>query len=349
MKKVKLSYGEIGRFCQEMAYLMHAGIRTADALALLADDEERTEIKTTLSAMAERVDRGESLTESFSAAGCFPEYICSMVGAGEKSGRTEEALSSLAENCEQRAELDRRLRSALLYPSVLLLIMLAVIAVLLIYVLPIFNDVYAQLGSTLTGVAGGLLRFGQVLGTLAPVLLAVFGAAVVILTLFAFSAEFRDAMLSRWQRRGGGDKGLSGKLNKARFAQAMSMCFGSGMPLESAIRHSAKLLPEASAMNGQSDKCLELMAQGQGLAQSLLGSGLLPASECRLLEAGVRGGAGERAMEQIAQHLTEDAEAAVDEAISRVEPTMVVITSVLVGAMLLSVMLPLINIMSAIA
>ena len=346
---IKLNYDEMGRFCQELAYLLHAGIRTADSITLLADDEVRPEVKAMLSGMAEIVDKGGRLEEAFVAAGCFPDHVCSMIGAGEGSGRVEEALDSLAENCASRAALDRRLRSALLYPSVLLLIMLKVIGVLLRYILPIFNDVYAQLGSALTGVAGGLLGFGQALGSIAPALLAVFALVVLALVLFAVYEPFRSGLLARWQSSGGGDKKLAGMINKARFAQAMSMCFGSGMPLESAITQAAKLLPEKSSMRGKSEKCLELLAAGEGLAPSLLRSELLPAAECRLLEAGVRGGAGERAMEQIARHLTEDSDAAIDETVSRIEPTMVVISSVLIGVILLSVMLPLINIMSAIA
>lgn len=346
---IKMNYDEMGRFCQELAYLLHAGVRTADALTLLAVDETRPDVKAVLANMSQRVDSGERLEEAFIAESCFPDYLCRMIGAGESSGRVEEALSALAENCGNRAALDRRLRSALLYPSVLLLIMLAVIGVLLIYVLPVFNDVYSQLGSSLTGVAGGLLGFGKLLGSMAPALLAVFAAAVLLLALFALYEPFRASVLARWQTADGGDRKLTGKINRARFAQAMSMCFGSGMPLENAITQAAKLLPEKSSLRDKSGKCLELLDSGIGLAPSLLDSGLLPAPECRLLEAGIRSGSGERAMDQIARHLTEESDTAIDETVSRVEPTMVVISSLLIGVILLSVMLPLINIMSAIA
>lgn len=90
-------------------------------------------------------------------------YVYGLLAVGERSGRTEEALSSLAAYYENRVRLDRRLRFILLYPAILLLIMLAVLVVLLTQVLPVFNDVYANLGSRLSGLAGGLLALDRVL------------------------------------------------------------------------------------------------------------------------------------------------------------------------------------------
>lgn len=88
--------------------------------------------------------------------------------------------------------------------------------------------------------------------------------------------------------------------------------------------------------------------EGTPLAQAMSQSGVLPRAQCRLLELGLRSGSGDSAMEQIARQLSEESEMALEETVGRVEPTLVVITSVLVGLILLSVMLPLMHIMTAI-
>ena len=94
--------------------------------------------------------------------------MADLAEVGERSGRMEESLTALADYYDERCRMERRLRSALLYPAVILLLMLVVMVVLLTKVLPVFNDVYASLGGRLTGVAGGLLALGQALDAALP-------------------------------------------------------------------------------------------------------------------------------------------------------------------------------------
>ena len=347
MEKTMLSSALVAELCSELQYQLHAGIGNADALANICEDVSEKRYKEILRSMSEKADEGESLSAIFREAGCFPDYLSNMTEAGEKSGRVEEALKAVATASENRASLDRKMKSALLYPAILLLIMLVVIGVLLIYVLPIFDEVYAQLGSGLTGIAGGLLGFGKALGSITPVLAGLFVLIVLLLAAFAISDSFREKLLNFWWRRKG-TKGVSGKLGRARFAQVLSMCMNSGLPVDDAIESASTMLTEFPAAVKSAEKCLEMLNTGSSLSAALGESGLLPKSQCRLLEAGIRGGAGEQAMEQVAARMTDEGEAALEESIGKIEPTIVIISSVLVGVILLAVMLPLINIMGAI-
>ena len=347
MKNYLLSNEDMSAVCTGLGYMLHAGIGNADALTLLAEDETRPAMKSVLEQMAKNADEGMELSDIFGAAGCFPGYVVKMLAVGEKTGRTEEALQALAATCDRRDSMEKRLKSALLYPSILLLIMLAVITVLLVYVLPIFNSVYAQLGGSLSGVAGGLLSFGQALGKFMPVLIIIFVFAVVFLALFTVLPGFRDELISAWQKKRG-DKGVAGKMAAATFAQALSLAMNSGMNIEDAVAGAAELVLDNAGYRERADKCAAMLSEGQSTADSLRESGLIPPSRCRILEAGIRSGSGETAMDAIAEKLTEESELAMEDAISRVEPAMVIITSVLVGVIIISVMLPLINIMSAI-
>ena len=155
-----LSNEEISSLCLELSLLFHAGVGAGDALSLLAEESDK-KYRDFLGNMARQVDDGRSLSQALREAGRFPAYVCGLVEVGERTGKTEEALSALSTYYENRVRLNRRLRSALLYPAVMLGLMLVVIAVLLIQVLPIFDDVYASLGSRLTGVAAGLLTMGR--------------------------------------------------------------------------------------------------------------------------------------------------------------------------------------------
>ena len=333
MSKKMLTNSEISAFCLGLSLLIHSGVGVGDGLALLAEEES--------------ADSGVSLAEAVKTSGRFPGYVCGLLEVGEKSGRTEEALSALARYYEDRARLDHQIKTALLYPAILLVIMLAVIAVLLIRVLPVFNEVYAYLGASLTGIAGGLLSLGRALDAAMPVLLVILGIVVVLIILFAAVPAFREKLTGFWRRRMG-DKGVSKKINTACFAQSLSMGLSSGLPLEEALSLAGSLLDDVPAAKARCEDCQKRIESGESLSAAMKASGALPNTECRLLELGLRSGTGDAAMEQIARRLSEESEIALEESVARVEPALVMVTSALVGIILLAVMLPLMNIMTSI-
>ena len=243
--------------------------------------------------------------------------------------------------------MERRLRSALLYPAVMLLLMLAVIVILLARVLPVFDEVYASLGGQLTGVAGGLLALGRALDAAMPVLCVLLGLIVVFLAAFAAVSSFRERIMTLW-RRTLGDKGISRMMQTARFAQALSMGLSSGLPLEEALTLAGQLQKDIPAAQARCQDCLDRLERGEDLASALNGSGVLPKASCRLVALGQRSGTGDTVMEEVARRLSEESEYALETRVGQVEPALVLVTSLLVGAILLSVMLPLMNIMTAI-
>jgi len=340
--KNQVSKEEIASLCLELSLLLHAGVEMGSALYLLAEENPQGALLTTL---AQQVDAGASLHDALRESGAFPAYVCGLIEVGERTGRTEEALAALSRYYEDRVRLNRRVQSALLYPAVMLALMLIVIGVLLVKVLPIFDDVYASLGGRLDGIAGGLLTLGRGLERAMPVLWVLLAVVAAIACAYALSESFRARLLGAWQRRWG-DQGISRKLNNARLAQAMAMGMASGLPLEEAVALTAGLLE-----GGAKERCLDCqhrLEEGETLSGALKSSGLLPPSQCRLLELGQRSGAGDASMEKIAHDLTEESEAALDALVGRVEPALVLVCSLLVGLILLSVMLPLMNIMAAI-
>ena len=346
MKGQTLSAEVLSGLCLGLSLLLHAGVGLGDALTLLSE-EDGTEHRALLARMAEQVDEGASLASAMGETGRFPAYVRGLVEVGERTGRTEEALSALSRYYEERMRMGRRIRSALLYPAVMLLLMLVVIGVLLVKVLPIFDDVYASLGGRLTGAAAGLLVLGRWLDRVMPALWLLLAAAAVLLAAFSVSPALRERAAALWRRKWG-DSGISRKMSDARLAQAMAMGMSSGMPLEEAVELASGLLDGLPRAQARCGDCRARLERGDGVGQAMRESGLLPAASCRLLELAQRGGSGDSAMERIAAGLREDSEAALEDRVSRVEPALVLVCSVLVGLILLSVMLPLMHIMSAI-
>lgn len=328
----------------ELSMLLHAGVGVSDALDLLAKEKDYASL---LGDMARWADDGTSLAECFKRSGKFPSYVCGLVEVGERAGRTEEALLSLSRYYESRVRMDRRVRSALLYPAVMLVLMLVVIGVLLVKVLPIFDDVYASLGGQLTGVAGGLLVIGRWLDQAMPVIWAILAVLVVFFFAFAAIGGFRAKVLAFWRSRRG-DKGLFRQMNTARLVQALSMGMSSGLGAEESLSLAAELLTDVPDAKERCLACLARLEQGENFGEAMNSSGLLSPSSVRFLELGQRSDAMDSAMEKLAEDLTEESEYAIEAMVGRIEPALVLVCSLLVGLILLSVMLPLMHIMSAI-
>ncbi len=348
MKNLKLSHEQLGFFCRSLGQMYHAGIIAADALALMAEDESSPPEKKLLQNMSSRADEGLPLARVFREAGCFPEYMCSLMLVGERLGRSEDTLNALADYYQGRARLERELKNALLYPCVLLLVLLCVLVILLVWVLPIFNDVYARLGSSLSGLAGGLLAFGQVLRKAMPALCVLLAALLCLALALSVSDVLRERLLSAWRQKFG-DKGIGRKINGARFIQALAMGLSGGLTETEAAELAADLSKGNRGFQRRCGLCAEKLRAGDSLGSALAEAGMLSRAQCRLLETGKRAGNQARVMEQLAEKALEDTEHELAGIAGRVEPAVVILMSVLVGMILLSVMLPLMRIMAAIS
>ena len=340
------SYEDTAAFCRSLATLSHAGVSSADSLYLMADDAADEKEKQLLKDIASDADFGMAQSEAVRKSGEFPEFVPSMMAVGERTGHVEETMESLADYYEGQMRLDRQLKSAFLYPSILLLVMLAVLVVLLAYVLPVFSEVYARLGTGFSGFAGGLLSLGGILSKAMPVLCVVLCVLVAFLLAFALSERFRTGCIRRLNTLTG-EKGVSKANSSATFMQALSLGVSSGMATDEAVEL-AETLMDTPGAKARARECGNLLLDGSSLAEALQKTGFVNASEARILSAAYRSGAGDRALEHASAAAAEQSEEAVQKLLGRVEPAMVLTGAVLVGLILLSVMLPLLHIMSAI-
>lgn len=345
-KQTPESCADISALCRELALLLHAGAGVGDGLSMLAAEEPRRDRRAMLLGLADALDCGMPLSEALAETRRYPAYVTGLVAVGERTGKLEDALSALAVYYDHRDRTEDRVRRSLTYPLLLLVLMLIVIVVLLTKVLPVFDQVYASLGGSLTGLGGLLLTAGRGLNAAMPLLCALLAALILFAAAFFWWDGFRERLLMRWRKKHG-DKGVSRRIGDARFAQALAMGLQSGLPVEEALDLVAEMtdIPAAAA---RCRECRDRLSEGAELADALRGAGVLPFTACRLLALGARGGTSDTVMAEIAARLSRDADDALERQTARIEPALVLATSLLVGAILLTVMLPLTHIMAAI-
>lgn len=341
-----LDHQEISRLCRSMGLMLHGGVGLADGIFLLAR-EEQPPLGELLEAMGSQLDSGSSLSEAMENSRVFPEFVTGLVCIGEETGRVEEALNALAEDYEEQYRTERQIRAAVAYPGMIFVLMLAVIGVLLVQVLPVFDRVYASLGTRMTGAAAGLLYLGQLLKRLLPVLLLLLAALVLAAAAYRLVPAFRERVQRLFRSRFA-DMGIAWQFNNARFARGFAMGLSSGLTPEAAAEFAGKLLGQIPQADRRCKACIRALREGIPPEKAMEAAQLLSPARSRMLGLGIRGGSADTVMQTIADQMMDEARASLDAAVSRVEPVMVLAASALVGLILLAVMLPLVDILSVI-
>ena len=346
-RKARIPEQYLPVFCRELHQLVRSGIPAAEGLSLLREDETDPEVLSWLEELCKLTEEGAPLAEALTAAQAFPTYMTDMVSLAEQTGRLEDALLSLQRHYERQLRMKAEIRGAVTVPAVLLLVMIAVVILLITQVLPVFDRTFAQLGVSMGGVAAGMMRAGTALakaGTWIAALLAVMAAAALVIGLVP---DLREKFTAWFKYRHGG-RGVLGQLAASRFASSMAMATASGLSMDESVELAAKLCGGAREIDEKTAKCRAAIENGDSPADALAGCGMFTNRDCRLLKLAERTGNLPETLEDLAARQEEESLRRIDRAVGAIEPAIVVITSVLAGVILLSVMLPLMGLLSGI-
>ena len=347
MKRLRVPAQYLPIFCRELHQLVRTGIPLAEGLTMLREDETDPDTRSWLEALCRSTEEGLPLASALRETGAFPAYMTDMVSLAEETGRLEDVLLSLQRHYDRQLRMAADIRGAVAVPVTLFAVMVAVVILLVTQVLPVFDRVFAQLGVRMGAVATGMMNAGAVLakaGTgIAVVLVAAAAAALVVALVPALREKFAAGF-----RRSFGGRGILGQMAAARFASSMSMAVASGLSMEESVALSAKLCGGAREIDEKTEQCRKDIEEGGSPAVALAKSGLFSGRDCRLLKLAEQTGSLPDTLEDLAQRQEEESLRRIDRTVGAIEPAIVVITSALAGVILLSVMLPLMGLLSTI-
>ena len=341
-----LSATELSGFCAQMAMLLKAGIAAREGLAIMHDDISDNDSRLLLEQLSLRVEEGCPLSAAFEKSGVFPKYVVDMTEIGEQSGRLDEVLESLTAYYEREQSISTSIRNAVTYPLIMLGMMVTVIIVLAVRVMPIFNDVFAQLGAEMSAFAQGVMSFGNALGRSSTTIVAALAVLIVSVLFLRMTAKGRR-YLSLFFARFPLTKRLSMKIAVGRFAGAMALMLQSGLDPDQSLNLAGKLVNHPD-LTARIKECQNRVAAGSSFSDGLFSSKIFSGVYARMVSVGFRTGAADTIMRHLSDRSEEEIDAELNTLVSIVEPTLVAVLSVAVGLILLSVMLPLMGIMSTI-
>ena len=329
MKK-KLSNEELITFCGQMALILKSGISSLEGIYIMEDGDVQTEGREILKEIREELEMCGMLYPAMEKTGVFPEYALHMTEIGEQTGRLDETMEALAAY----------------YPVAMLGMLLVIVAVLFIKVMPVFEQVYMQLGQEMTGVARQLLNIGDWMRQSAIVLVVLAVVILIIVFFVIFYKKARIEFISKIQTIGFMKK-IAWKRARTRFAGGMAMALKSGLDMDESLSLSEKLT-DYEPLKMKIQQCQEQMKEGETFPKALKEAHIFDGMQERLMIIGYETGAVDEVMEQAADLYQKQLQDQIQKMIAALEPTLVGILCVIVGIILLSVMLPLVGIMAGI-
>ncbi len=344
MSEKKLSNEELFHFCEQFTIILRSGISINEGLYILSEDSTTEEGKAFLLGLNETLEMTGDFTTTLEESGVFPSSMISYVRLGERTGCLDEVFAILTHYYQQEIEMQTAIKSAVSYPLLMLGMMVAVIVILLIKVLPVFSQVFREMGLEMSGISGGLFAFGQAMQRYSFVFITFFVVLLAGIAFLLFTAKGKEVFnkiilkLPHFQK-------IPAAMDYSRLAQGISMGLRSGLGQEQSMDMAQELI-SVPHVKAQLAQATEMIREGESFSKSLNSSGLFGGMEARLISIGFTTGSGDEVMQNLAIRYQEESTNLIDEAISVLEPTIVIVMTLLVGLVLLSVMMPLLGVLS---
>ena len=334
---------ELSNFCSQISLMLKAGMPLETGLEVMSGKKENNTVYSYQN-MHENILQTGSLYEAMKAEGAFPEYLVEMTGIGEKTGHLEDVMRGMTAYYERESRMKDALRNAITYPLVLGGMLLLIVLILLWKVLPVFRRVLSSMGVAASQTSSSLMQLGATIGWIVLVVVGVMLVGVIV-CLILMKTPLKDKLMRLLRKAIPAMGNLSMRISGSRVASVLSMMLSSGFLMEDALETVPRVLDDNEAVE-KVKKVSEKINNGEMFSDAVAASGLFDELHTRLLQTGVMTGSEDMVMEKIAATYEEETENSIARIVAIIEPTVVALLSVVIGAVLLSVMLPMASILT---
>jgi type IV pilus assembly protein PilC len=335
--RVKLKH--LAVFSRQFATMVNSGLPLLRTLAILSEQTESKELARIVGEMRLEVEQGASLSESMSKyPKAFDELYVAMVKAGEVSGNLDQVLLRVADTIEKEVSLRQKIKSAMTYPIVVFALVIIILTAILVFVVPTFKDLYAQLGGTLPAPTRLLIAISDIVRRFFLIV-----AGVIILATWLFR---------RWIRT---DKGryafdrfklkipifgeLFRKTALSRFARTLGTLSRSGVPILQALDIVQETVKNSVVARAVKD-VQSSVKEGESLAKPLTRHPVFPPMVVQMMAVGEETGALDTMLGKISDFYDEEIAATVESLTSLIEPVLIAVVGGAVGAIVIALYLP---------
>lgn len=343
----KVKADEFTNFLRQFAVMVNAGIPISDCMNSLRSQRFSKPLRVVLQKIYYDIESGILLSEAFEKhPKVFPSFFVSMVAIGEASGSLDKVLLSMADYYENDRKIKKKAKSAMVYPTVLLVLVFAVLVFVMLFILPSFESTINELGGevpTITRVMMSISHFIQnKIFIIIPVIVVVF-IAIKLFFKTKKGKYIRDYLLFRLP--------IVGKVQRnlitSRFAKAFAILLGSGMNLIDCLENLKKMLGN-EVFSRKFNFTIEEVKRGRRLAPSIEATKLFPSILTEMINVGEETGNIEDVLVATSSYFDELVESSISKAIASLEPVMIIAIGGIVAIVILSVLVPIISLMGSI-
>lgn len=335
----KVHTADVVVFARQFSTMINAGLPLIQCLDILQAQQENKTFKKMLKQIKETVEGGSTLADALGKyPNVFDELFVNMVAAGETGGILDTILDRLSEYMEKAMKLKKKVKSAMTYPIIVLCIAVLVIGVIMVFVIPVFEKMFADFGGALptpTQIVVNASRFVR------DNILYMIGAAVIF--LFAFKRYYKTekgrALVDDYLLKLPVFGLLLRKVAVAKLTRTLGTMVSSGVPILDALDITAKTSGNKT-VESAIYKVRSAISEGRTMADPLAESGVFPSMVCQMVAVGESTGALDAMLSKIADYYDDEVDAAVDSLTSMIEPFMMVFLGVTIGGLVVSMYLP---------
>ena len=329
-------------FSRQFATLLSAKIPLSSCLKTLYNQTQNLTLKETISEVVSDIDAGLSLSQSLERhPAVFSEFFVNMVRSAEVTGRIESVMSFLADYLEKEAGLISRVRNALIYPVVVIVLFVIVAGLMITLVLPQIAPIFKESGVVLPLFTRLLIGAGNFMVQWWWLVVALLILFVFLLFDYFRTAEGRivfDELSIKLPVLGG----LFQELIVARFAEATSILIKGGIPITQSIEIASHTIDNA-VYKDVLHEAAEKVRAGELMSQALESSGYFPALVCQLVAVGEATGRLEELLSRISAYYTREVDDLVANLVELIQPALIIVIGVFVGLLFASILLPIYN------
>ncbi len=335
-------------FSRQFSTMIDAGLPLLQCLDLLQSQQENPTFKKNLKKVKESVESGETFADALKKfPKVFNELFINMVAAGEAGGILDVILQRLSAYMEKMARLKSQVKGAMTYPAITLLVAFVVVAIILVFVIPVFADMFADFGSSLPGPTLLVVALSDfVIDYIGWIIAGIFATSYLIKRTYASTKGriLMDDMFLRLPIVGI----LIRKVAVAKFTRTTSTMLSSGVSILEVLDIVAKTagnkMVEFAILDVKTG-----ISEGRSMADPLLESGVFPSMVCSMIAVGESTGALDTMMEKIADFYDDEVDQAVKNLTDAIEPVMLVFLGVVVGGLVIAMYLPVFKMAGAIS
>lgn len=330
----RFNTAELAYCSRQLSAMMSSGLTIVKALDILYKEEENKGAKEVWRDVYEEVQKGESFSGALdSKRGCFPDFFISMVDAGEISGSLDITMKRLQEYYANSNKLNNKVKGAMIYPAVLLVLVIALVLAMSVFILPIFKSMMPE--DSLNILQKALFGFSDFVIAKWYILLI---ALVIIVGVVYYALKVESVRLkfdyAKIKMPLVGP--LMVKIAEGRFARTLSSLYSSGIPMVDALERSSRILNNAY-IDKMFLQVVDEVKQGSPVSTALSKTEIFEGMFCSIIYVGEESGALDDILEKTADFYEEEADAAVGRLVGLMEPLMIIILGVGIGLVLAAI------------